>query len=175
MGRKRLLAACNDGQETATENDSKPNKGGPPTGNVNGLKHGAYSDLEKRAQDKLGRRRQLYRLKRLLAARDHVQGELTSALGGDLSPQDGLLVDRVANLAVRIALLEVESLQALADNPEVRPPNDERLLAWINTLRLCLCALGLERRAKPVESLQDYLKKRDAESKAQSTPEDTQK
>lgn len=43
-------------------------------------------------------------------------------------------------------------------------PQSEHLLAIVNSLRLTMCALGLERKEKPTQSLQDYLKKK-AEAK----------
>ena len=115
-------------------------KGGQPN-NVNAKKHGAFASLEN-----LDQRTGL--AKGLRALRE----DLTTALGGNLSPQEALLIDRCVYKAARIASWEAYTL-----NGGEPSDTDAHYLAWANSLRLDLQALGLQRRAAPAEDLRSYL------------------
>jgi hypothetical protein len=84
----------------------------------------------------------------------HVEAELVSAVGGDPSPQEALLIQRAAFLVIRISLFEISTLQG-----EGPPADDARYLAWCNTLRLTLASLGLNRRTAPALDLRAYIAK----------------
>ena len=79
--------------------------------------------------------------------------ELTEHLGDASAPQR-LLIQSAALKATRLALL---SEQILADDAP-SSGSDGHALAWLNSLRLDLQAIGLERRGKPTLDLNDYLK-----------------
>lgn len=76
---------------------------------------------------------------------------LVRDLGGDLSAQESLLVDRIVSKSFRCRCLEAAMFQG-------DPAADAQYIALSNSLRLDLQALGLRRRAKDVTSLKDYLK-----------------
>ncbi len=129
------------GVQMQTKKDSGTGKKGGQYGNVNAQKHGAFASLTN-----LDQRTQL--AKGLRALRE----DLNNALGGNLSPQESLLVDRCVYKSARIAAWEAYTL-----NGGEPSETDAHYLAWANSLRLDLQALGLQRRAAPVESLRDYL------------------
>jgi hypothetical protein len=95
----------------------------------------------------------------LARALQSLRAELVTALGGSPSTQELLLVDRCTYMAARIHAWEAATLNGTEANS-----TDKDYLAWVNTLRLTLTSLGLQRRARPVESLRDYLAKRQAQS-----------
>ena len=76
-----------------------------------------------------------------------VRRELKSALGGDLSPQESILVDRVVFLLYKITTFENAMLQGHGSSESV----DAYFLAWVNTLRRTLESLGLERRVREMD------------------------
>jgi hypothetical protein len=119
-------------------------------------KHGAYSSLA--ALDNRTR------LARALAV---LRQELVTALGGNPSVQERLVIDRCVYKAARIHAWETATMNG-ADPSSI----DQVYLAWANSLRLDLQALGLERRAAPVQTLQEYLRERAASNE---TDHDTTK
>jgi hypothetical protein len=80
--------------------------------------------------------------------------ELMNHLGDATAPQR-LIVQSAAIKAVRLSLL-TENLLA-GDPPS--DGSDHHALAWLNSMRLDLQALGLERREKPALDLASYLAK----------------
>jgi hypothetical protein len=87
--------------------------------------------------------------------------DLTAQLGGDPSPAETLLIQSAAIKAVRLYLL---SEKLLADGAI---GSDEHALAYLNSMRLDLVALGLKRRAKDVTpSLAEILASHSAEAAA---------
>ncbi len=83
-----------------------------------------------------------------------VEAALVNALGGEPTPQETLLVQRAAVKALRCSILEKEILRP---NHNVPPTIHEDYLRWSRELRADLQALGLQRRAKKVVDLKDYL------------------
>jgi hypothetical protein len=73
---------------------------------------------------------------------------------GSPTPAQGLLIQSAALKATRLSLL---SEQLLAGAPPSEG-SDHHALAWLNSLRLDLCALGLERRERQILDLSGYLK-----------------
>lgn len=76
-----------------------------------------------------------------------VRSELETALGGDLSPQESILVDRAIFIIYRIRAFETMALEGKEYNPAI----DQFYLAWVNCLRRTLETLGLKRIPKGVE------------------------
>ena len=116
-------------------------KGGQP-GNKNSVRHGAFI----RRYD--GRTVQ-GRLQR------EIEAALVTALGGDPSPQQILILQRCSVKALRCAIAEKEILRS---NGDVSENLETHYLRWARELREDLKTLGLERRAKPVQDLQTYMK-----------------
>ena len=114
--------------------------GGPP-GNQKGRIHGAYSPRLS-AEEELERSR--------------FEAELLDDLGGEVSAAQRALIRRASFLEIRLRRCE------RADRKRLRIA-DEHVLAWINSQRLLLCALGLERKKKQGPDLQDYLKQKAAQ------------
>ena len=120
-------------------------------GNTNAVRHGAYR--------KLNLLDQRTREARILA---QLEGMLVSALGGDPSPQQILLIKRACVKAFRCSLLERE---IIVNGGQVVPRIDEDYLRWSRELRLDLQALGLEKRMKEVIDLKDYISSGSASEK----------
>ncbi len=112
-------------------------------GNTNNLKHGAFSRVHLKRLDRRTREG-----KTLIAAR----GALTSAMGGQPSPQQAMLIERVVFKMLRCALYEMATLAG-----DTTAGTDHIYLAWANSLRLDLQALGMNRKNKQVISLHSYL------------------
>ncbi len=72
--------------------------------------------------------------------------DLTDQIGGDPSPAQALIIQSAAVKATRLFLLS----DKLLSGGEIGDATDHNLLAWLNSLRLDLMALGLERRLKDV-------------------------
>ena len=86
--------------------------------------------------------------------------DLVEHVGDPTAPQ--LLIIQAAGLkAVRLALLADENLADGADH---------HALSWLNSMRLDLQALGLERRERPLLNLAAYLKTSPAEAEHTTTP-----
>jgi hypothetical protein len=89
-----------------------------------------------------------------------VEAELVSALGGDPTPQERILIDRVVYKLARLTLFEAATFTG-----EGRTESTDKVyLAWANSMRLDLQALGFKRRQKEVADLTVYM--REAHSEA---------
>lgn len=95
-----------------------------------------------------------------LAVREAWERSLIADLGGPaaVTTTQQTLVTTAGMLEMRRARVDRAMREGLGG------PAQEHVLALVNSLRLILCALGLERKAKPAPSLQDYLKSK-AEAK----------
>ncbi len=122
---------------------SKTGKKGGQYGNTNSQKHGAFAQIDLRKIDLRTRE-----AKNLAAAKDL----LIAALGGDPTPQESILIDRVVFKMLRCTLYEMATLQG-----QTGGGSDHIYLAWANSLRLDLQALGLSRKTKSVMDLTNYL------------------
>lgn len=79
--------------------------------------------------------------------------QLTDQIGDPTTAQ-ALLIQSAALKATRLSLLSEQLLNG-------KPPSegsDHHALAWLNSLRLDLVALGLERRERQILDLNGYLK-----------------
>jgi len=112
-------------------------------GNTNNLKHGAFSRIHLRRLD-----RRIRESKTLVAAR----GALTAAMGSQPSPQQAMLIERVVFKMLCCALYEMATLAG-----DTTVGTDHIYLAWANSLRLDLQALGMNRKNKQIISLHSYL------------------
>jgi hypothetical protein len=82
--------------------------------------------------------------------------DLLNHIGDDVTAPQKLLVQSAALKSVRLALL---SDRLLTDENGLPDGDDHHVLAWLNSLRLDLVALGLERREHPTLNLASYLAK----------------
>jgi hypothetical protein len=82
-----------------------------------------------------------------------------SDLGGEdnVSQAEKSIVRRAAVMTVELERMEV----AFAESGEAQPAQLQLYQTTANSLRRLLESVGLERRAKPVETLQDYLKSKE--------------
>jgi len=117
--------------------------GGQPQ-NQNAAKHGFYAFVQRR----MLHRGSTYGKKIL-----EIESKLVDALGGDLSPQEEILVERVLSKLLKCWLAEAAMLNG-------EKPDEAHYLALSNSLRLDLQALGLKRRKAEVPSLTSYLKQK---------------
>jgi len=76
--------------------------------------------------------------------------DLTRDIGGDPSTQQHILIDRVVMKTFRCQAFEAAFSEG-SKEPEAH------YLALCNSLRLDLQALGLQRKAKDIQSLRDYI------------------
>jgi hypothetical protein len=82
-----------------------------------------------------------------------VEADLTADLGGDPTTAERLLIQSIAVKATRLHLLSERLLDA--DEPG---EDGHHALAWFNSMRLDLQAIGLQRRTRDVTpTLADYL------------------
>lgn len=117
----------------------KTGKAGARYGNKLAWKHGAYVEKwDSRTRE--------------ARAVKEIQARLVSALGGDPSPQEILLIQRAAVKALRCALLEA----AMFGNGQLAERTEQHYIRWARELRSDLQALGLSRKQKPVMDLQAY-------------------
>ena len=82
-----------------------------------------------------------------------VESELLAHLGGAPTAPQRLIVQLASMKALRIALLTDVVLSADAINER----DDRQLVAWMNSLRLDLVTLGIERQAEHSPRLKDVL------------------
>lgn len=115
------------------------NKGGAPINNKNAVRHGAYIKRYDR-RTVVGRQ----------AAQ--IEAALTTALGDNPSPQEILIIQRVAVKSVRCAIIERE----LFSQDSVSPELERNYLRWSRELRADLKLLGLKRIEK-VLNLDTYV------------------
>jgi hypothetical protein len=93
-----------------------------------------------------------------------VIAELTAHIGDASAPQR-LLVQCAAVKATRLALLTDQ----LLDGAPPSEGSDHHALAWLNSLRLDLQALGLERKGPVTVDLHQYLKEQAGPTAADAT------
>jgi len=124
---------------------SKTGRKGGQLGNVNAQVYGAFTQINPKKID--GRTREG---KTIIAAR----GALVSTIGGDPTPQESILIDRIVFKMLRCTLYEMATLQGTTSGG-----SDHIYLAWANSLRLDLQSLGLTRKTKDVVDLSLYLEK----------------
>jgi hypothetical protein len=79
--------------------------------------------------------------------------QLTDQIGSPTTAQ-ALLIQSAALKATRLALLS----EQLLDGTPPSEGSDHHALAWLNSLRLDLMALGLERRERQILDLRTYTK-----------------
>jgi hypothetical protein len=115
------------------------NKG--PAGNKFAETHGFYT-VEAAAEERRDR--------------EAMEQALIEDLGGAsaISASQRTLIRTAGMLEMRRARVD----RAIQEGRDA--PAQEHVLALVNSLRLTLCALGLERQAKPGRSLQDYIRQR---------------
>lgn len=82
--------------------------------------------------------------------------DLLAHIGDDVTAPQKLIIQSAGLKAVRLALL---SDKLLTDENGLAEGGDHHALAWLNSLRLDLVALGLERRERPTLTLASYLAK----------------
>jgi len=124
---------------------TKTGRKGGQLGNVNAQVYGAFTQINTKKID--GRTREG---KTIIAARS----ALVSTIGGDPTPQESILIDRIVFKMLRCTLYEMATLQGTTSGG-----SDHIYLAWANSLRLDLQSLGLTRKTKDVIDLSHYLKK----------------
>ena len=89
--------------------------------------------------------------------------DLSAQLGGDPSPAEALLIQGAALKACRLYLLS----EKLLDGGDISEGTDHHALAWLNSMRLDLQALGLKRVVRDVTpSLKDILAEHGTAEKA---------
>jgi hypothetical protein len=121
--------------------------------NDNAVTSGVYGDLSRRNLDQRSK---------LARALREIEGELVSAIGGNPSPQQTILIHRIVYKLARITFFEASTLAG-------DKGADEHYLAWSNSLRLDLQAIGLDRVPPPTPTLADYLRNFDAAKRAKAS------
>lgn len=115
-------------------------------GNRNAVKHGGYMNLH--CPDQRTREAKIL---------NEIEARLVTAVGGDPSPQEILLIKRISVKGLRCAAIEREIVQ---QNGAVSPELEKRYLRWASELRMDLKLLGLERRQKEIAAdLRSYISK----------------
>ena len=113
---------------------------GGPLGNTKNLKHGAYSERITPEEEQ---------------ERARFENALIDDLAGDVSTAQRALIKRAGFLEIRLRRCEK------ADAKGFHIP-DEHILAWINSQRLLLTALGLKRTKRSGVDLRDYINQKSA-------------
>lgn len=115
-------------------------------GNKYRLMHGSYQQLHQLDQ-------------RTKEARiiNEVEATLSTALGGNPSPQQTILIQRIAVKSLRCFLAEREILKN--SNGETREILERGYLSWTNSLRADLQLLGMKRVEKDVTDIVSALAK----------------
>jgi len=116
-------------------------KQGAPVGNKRALAHGSYQSLHQLDQ-------------RTKEARiiNEVEATLSTALGGSPSPQQVILIQRIAMKSLRCFLSEREILRTHG-NGKRQETLERDYLSWTNSLRADLQLLGMKRVEKNVTDL----------------------
>jgi len=128
----------------------KKQRGSQPN-NKNGMSHGSYQSLDRVD----GRTREAKIL-------HEVEAALVTALGGDPSPQETIMIQRISVKSLRCFLSECEILKCSSDGQR-RARLEQDYLSWANSLRADLSLLGLARRAKSVMDLPTYIAQKEAQ------------
>jgi hypothetical protein len=123
---------------------------GPPKNNTNAVTSGAFATLN---------RRNLDQRTRFAKALKSVEAELVAALGGEPTPQERILIDRVVYKLARLTLFEASTFDGDRRSDSI----DKIYLAWANSVRLDLQVLGLKRRQKDVTELTAYMREAHSE------------
>lgn len=85
----------------------------------------------------------------------NVEADLVQQLGGAPSTAQRLIIQSAALKATRLSLLA----EKLLDGDDISEGSDHHALAWLNSMRLDLVALGLEAKAKDITpDLRTYMK-----------------
>jgi hypothetical protein len=124
-------------------NVRKRQPGAKNRNNGNAIFHGCYCNFASQSLDGRSRLAKMYK---------SVVGNLTSELGGEPTAHGQLLIQAAAFKSIKCRLAEIEMLRS--DNQTL----SVHYLAWANSLRLDLQALGLQRRQRKVMELTDYLR-----------------
>jgi hypothetical protein len=129
----------------------KPGRSGPPAGNKNGVTHGYYSLKAKLNGADLDKRTAAYKA---LAEKEQ---ELITALGGDVSAQERIIIaDTVKHLLFAASLDRyLMQLKSLVRKGKIHGVVSERTKIGAH-IRENLRTLGLKRVSKEI-SLSDYL------------------
>ena len=124
----------------------KPGKSGPPAGNANGVTHGYYSLRAKLTGADLYKRTAAYKA---LAEKEQ---ELITALGGDVSPQERIIIaDTVKHLLFAASLDRyLMQLKSLVRKGKVHGVVSERTRIGAH-IRDNLKTLGLAKRIKEID------------------------
>jgi len=124
----------------------KPGKSGPPAGNSNGVTHGYYSLRARLSGADLDKRTAAYKA---LAEKEQ---ELITALGGDVSPQERIIIaDTVKHLLFAASLDRyLMQLKSLVRKGKVHGVVSERTRIGAD-IRDNLKTLGLAKRIKEVD------------------------
>lgn len=107
--------------------------------------HGTYRNLTS-----------LDRRTKLSKALEHIQAQLSFALGNDITPQQALLIQRASFKAIRCALAEAEIIR---NGENISPELERNYLRYSGSLRDDLRLLGLERKQKQIQDLTAYVQK----------------
>ena len=83
-----------------------------------------------------------------------VRGALIGAIG-EPTIQQQVIINDIAYLELKTHLFKQPFLSGKKESPEV----DKYFLAWVNTKRRCLEALGLKKTIKNVKDIWSYSKK----------------
>jgi hypothetical protein len=97
-----------------------------------------------------------------------IREDLTDQLGGDVSPARAILIEEAAKTALIVKATGdfiLRQSDGLVRDGELLPVVVQRE-ALVNSLARLLVAIGLERRAKPVPTLEEYIAAKDAEEHA---------
>src|SRR5207245_4150869 len=98
-----------------------------------------------------------------------VRQDLTDQLGGDVSPAQAILIEEAAKTALIVKATGdyiLRQADGLVRDGELLPVVVQRE-ALVGSLTRMLTTLGLERRRRPVPSLEEYIARKDAEQAEQ--------
>ncbi len=127
------------------------NRKGDQTNRGRAGKHGLFVTLPRNV--KIDKRTRFGR------AVSQLRRALIDDLGGDLSTQKNLIVDRIVFKVLKLCSYESHIIDG---NGGSNPSGEKYYLAFANSLRLDLQALGLEKKILDPVSLTDYLKQKEA-------------
>jgi hypothetical protein len=113
-----------------------------PNGNQNAVRHRVYSK-EFTPEE--------------LTERTRYEGELFQDLGSNPTTAQKTLVRRAGYIEIKLMRTERATAEGTGEIA------NEHVLAWINAQRLLLCALELERKARPAMDLKSYLERKKTE------------
>lgn len=137
----------------------KPTIGGTPEKRkrtTSAMVTGIYGDLSGRNLDQRSKLAKALRV---------TTDALIETIGGKPSPPQRILIDRAVYKMARCSLFESATLAG-------ENGSDEHYLAWANSLRLDLIALGLDQVDSPVPSLQDYIASHAQQAAVEKTPQE---